>query len=91
MVLAMSIFVGGMLQIIAGLFAFCKENTFFATASCAYGAFYLSLVAEWLLPSITHESSAHAPGETAMGMYLFCWFLFTLFMYIGALHTSKMY
>ena len=51
MIMGMGIFMGGLAQIFAGLQEWKKNNTFGATAFVAYGAFWLSLVALWLIPA----------------------------------------
>src|ERR1043165_10140356 len=49
MIMGMGIFMGGIAQIFAGLQEWKKNNTFGATAFTAYGSFWLSLVALWLI------------------------------------------
>jgi succinate-acetate transporter protein len=57
MILGMGIFYGGLAQIIAGIMEFKKGNTFGTTAFTSYGLFWISLVALWLLPSLTFISA----------------------------------
>ena len=66
MIMGMGIFVGGIAQIFAGLLESKKNNTFGLTAFTAYGSFWLSLVAIWILPSL---GLAEKSDETAMGLY----------------------
>src|SRR6476660_4437521 len=66
MIMGMGIFVGGIAQIFAGLQEWKKNNTFGATAFTAYGSFWLSLVALWLLPK-TSFGAAYASDEKSMG------------------------
>lgn len=89
MIIGMGIFVGGLAQIFAGLQEFKKNNTFGATAFCAYGVFWLSLVAIWLLPKASF-GAAYASNEASMAAYLFIWGLFTLFMFFGTLRLSRL-
>ena len=88
MIMGMGIFMGGMAQLFAGLQEWKKNNTFGATAFTAYGSFWLSLVAIWLIPK-TSFGAAYTSSETALGWYLFMWGLFTLFMFIGTLKMSR--
>lgn len=88
MIMGMGIFMGGIAQIFAGLQEWKKNNTFGATAFTAYGSFWLSLVAIWLLPQ-TSFGAAYKSSETALGFYLLLWGVFTLFMFIGTLRLSR--
>src|SRR5580765_5224112 len=69
MIMGMGIFVGGIAQIFAGLQEWKKGNTFASTAFTAYGSFWLSLVALWLIPK-TSFGAAYKSSETAIGWYL---------------------
>ena len=88
MIMGMGIFMGGLAQLFAGLQEWKKNNTFGATAFTAYGAFWLSLVAIWLIPK-TSFGATYASSEEAMGWYLSLWGLFTFFMFIGTLRLSR--
>jgi Predicted membrane protein len=89
MILGMGIFMGGIAQIIAGIQEWKKNNTFGATAFTAYGSFWLSLVAIWLIPK-TMFGSSFKSSETAVGWYLLLWGVFTLFMFIGTLMANRL-
>ena len=89
MIMGMGIFVGGIAQIFAGLQEWKKNNTFGATAFTAYGSFWLSLVALWLIPN-TSFGAPFKSSETAVGWYLLLWGVFTLFMFIGTLRLSRL-
>ena len=80
MIAAMGFALGGAAQIIAGILEFKNGNTFGGTAFTAYGFFWWSLVLIWWNPLGLASAS-----ETAMGFYLLMWFVFTAFMFIGAL------
>lgn len=86
MIMGMGIFVGGIAQIFAGLLESKKNNTFGLTAFTAYGSFWLSLVAIWILPAL---GLAEKTDETAMGLYLALWGFFTLCMFVGTLRLSR--
>jgi succinate-acetate transporter protein len=89
MIIGMGIFMGGIAQIFAGIQEWKKNNTFGATAFTAYGSFWLSLVALWLIPK-TSFGAAYASDETSVGFYLMLWGIFTLFMFIGTLRLNRM-
>lgn len=87
MIMGMGIFMGGIAQIFAGLQEWKKNNTFGATAFTAYGSFWLSLVALWLIPK-TGFGAEYKSSEVSVGFYLLMWGLFTLFMFIGTLKIN---
>jgi len=86
MIMGMGVFVGGIAQIFAGLLESKKNNTFGLTAFTAYGSFWLSLVAIWILPAL---GLAEKTDETAMGCYLAIWGLFTFCMFLGTFRLSR--
>ncbi len=86
MIMGMGIFVGGIAQIIAGVLESKKNNTFGLTAFTAYGSFWLSLVAIWILPAL---GLAEKSDETSMGIYLAMWGLFTFCMFLGTFRLSR--
>jgi hypothetical protein len=88
MIMGMGIFVGGIAQVFAGLLEWKKNNTFGTTAFIAYGFFWLSLVALWLIPK-TAVGADYRSSENAVGFYLLLWGLFTLFMFVGTLKLNK--
>ncbi|KAI9432803.1 GPR1/FUN34/yaaH family protein [Russula earlei] len=88
MIMGMGIFMGGIAQIFAGLQEWKKNNTFGATAFTAYGAFWLSLVALWLIPK-TSFGTAYASSEAGIAWYLLLWGVFTFFMFIGTLRLNR--
>ncbi|MGE4520670.1 MAG: acetate uptake transporter [Desulfobacteraceae bacterium] len=85
-ILAMGIFYGGIAQIIAGIMEFRKGNTFGTTAFTSYGLFWLSLVA-----LIYMNGKFGIPENTLRveGWYLLLWGVFTFFMWIGTLKSSR--
>ncbi|MFZ4618320.1 MAG: acetate uptake transporter, partial [Rectinemataceae bacterium] len=101
MVMGMGLFVGGLAQVIAGAQEWKKNNTFGATAFTAYGFFWISLVATWVIPKMgfvamdqagggSNSMLAAASGEVAMGCFLALWGLFTLGMFFGTLKLNVM-
>jgi len=87
LVVGMAIFCGGLGQLLAGMWEFPKGNTFGATAFSSYGAFWLSY-ATILLPG---SGIIAAYGEnvdqltSAIGIYLTCWCIVTVFFGIATL------
>ena len=88
MIAGMGVFVGGCAQIIAGIMEYKKNNTFGMTAFCAYGFFWLSLVAIWTFPTL---GIADASSAFSMGFYLVIWGLFTTGMFFGTLKMTRVH
>jgi uncharacterized protein len=76
---------GGIAQFVAGIWEFRTGNTFGAVAFTAYGTFWISFffVVFTALPAVPK-------GEigSALGMYLWAWSIFTIYMLIASLRTS---
>jgi uncharacterized protein len=91
-VLALAVPFGGGAQLLAGMWAFRRGNTFAATAFSSYGAFWLSffLLVQFYAPRIVA-----APGggvaelNTILGLYLFAWGVFTAYMFLASLAGAK--
>jgi succinate-acetate transporter protein len=81
-VIAMAIFVGGLIQVIAGWMAWKKGNTFETVAFTSFGFFWLSFA----FISIAPLGLAKA-GDFSVGLYLMLWGILGLFLLLG---TFKM-
>ena len=87
-VVAMGIAMGGLAQVIAGIFELRNGNTFAGTAFTAYGLFWWSLVIIWVNP-FADVATIAAADATYLAFYLLLWGIFTGFMYIGTLKHNK--
>jgi succinate-acetate transporter protein len=86
---AMGFALGGVAQIIAGIFELRLGNTFAGTAFVAYGFFWLSLIIIWMNPAAEYGILTADPAS--MGIYLLLWGIFSLFMGICTLkHAVSM-
>jgi uncharacterized protein len=86
MVLGLAIFYGGLVQLLAGMWAFRRGETFVAVAFCSYGGgFWLSyfFLTYYIAPHLSHAAAGNA-----IGLYLIGWAIFTFYMTIAALKTS---
>jgi succinate-acetate transporter protein len=86
MVLGLAIFYGGLVQLLAGLWAFRRGETFVAVAFCSYGGgFWLSyfFLVYFIVPHL-----APSIAGNAVGLYLLGWLIFTAYMTIAALRTN---
>jgi uncharacterized protein len=86
MVLGLAIFYGGVVQLLAGLWAFARGETFPAVAFCSYGGgFWLSYF--FLVRYIAPHLAPSVAGQ-AVGLYLLGWLIFTAYMTVAALKTN---
>lgn len=86
MVLGLTIFYGGLVQLLAGMWAFRRGETFVAVAFCSYGGgFWLSYF--FLVYFIAPKLDPALAGD-AIGLYLLSWAIFTFYMTIAALKTN---
>ena len=86
-VLSLALFYGGIVQIIAGIWEFKKNNTFGATAFCSYGAFWL---AYWGLSVYFKPADGMSAADTdvALGFFLLSWTIFTAMLMVAVLRTN---
>lgn len=89
-VLAMAVAFGGSAQLLAGMWAFRRGNTFAATAFTAYGAFWISfwLLVTQFLPSVVKAGGVGEANQIT-GLYLFAWGLFTAYMFVASLAGTR--
>ena len=85
-ILAVALCLGGLAQMIAGIFEMQFKNTFGATAFIAFGFFWISYAMIALLPEINGVSAA---DPVSIGFYLLIFGCFTSFMFISALKHAK--
>jgi succinate-acetate transporter protein len=83
-VLPLALFYGGTVQLLAGMWEFRKANTFGALAFSSFGAFWLAFAAfaKFVAPGLGPDA------ETATGLFLLGWTIFTAYMTIAALRTT---
>jgi len=86
MIMAMGIFYGGISQVIAGIMEYRNGKTFGAVAFTSYGFFWICLVATWVFPRL---GMAEATPAGFMGWFLLLWGVFSMFMTIGTLKSSR--
>ena len=89
-VLAMAIAFGGGAQLLAGMWAFRRGNTFAATAFTSYGAFWISffLLVQFFAAPIK-AAAGEGAVETFVGLYLLSWGIFTAYMFVASLGSAR--
>ncbi|KAF7368699.1 hypothetical protein MVEN_00194500 [Mycena venus] len=89
-VVGMAMFCGGLAQLLAGMWEFPRGNVFGATAFTSYGAFWLSF-GTIFLPGTGIIAAYEGKGDeldSALGIYLFSWFIVTVLLLIASLRKS---
>jgi succinate-acetate transporter protein len=84
-VLGLALFYGGIVQLLAGMWEFRKDNTFGALAFSSYGAFWLSF---WYYITSVVPKLPAADAHNATGLYLLAWLIFTAYMTVASLRTT---
>jgi len=89
-VLPWAIFLGAFAQLIAGLYDFKHNNTFGATAFCAYALFWFGVAMSWMIkmgvfgPAVATTADIKQLGYAFLG-----YFVFSVYMTIGSMGTHK--
>ncbi|MDQ6606071.1 MAG: acetate uptake transporter [Actinomycetota bacterium] len=84
LIAALALAYGGIAQFAAGLWEFRAGNTFGAVAFCSYGAFWISFY------FVVQAAGSVAKNElfSGLGLYLWMWGVFTVYMFIASLRTT---
>jgi len=84
-VLPLALFYGGLVQLLAGMWEFVRNNTFGALAFSSFGAFWLAYAgyARFIVPGLPKSTAFQATG-----LFLAVWGVFTLYMLVASLRTT---
>ena len=85
-VFGMALMVGGLAQVLAGMWEFHAGNTFAGTAFVAYGTFWLSF---WALVQFYVADIPAADVGSALGVYLIAWGIFTAGLFVASFKTTR--
>jgi uncharacterized protein len=83
--LALALVFGGAIQILAGIWAFARRQTFPAVAFCSFGAFY---VAYYLFVHTIAAGLSSADLATATSVFLLAWLILSTYVALAALRVS---
>jgi uncharacterized protein len=88
-VMALALTFGGGAQLLAGMWAFRRGNTFAGTAFTSYGAFWFSfyLLVNVFIPQM--KGATMADVTTFVATYLLAWGIFTTYMFIASLAGAR--
>jgi succinate-acetate transporter protein len=84
-VLGLALAYGGIGQLLAGIWEFRTGNTFGAVAFCSYGGFWISF---YFLVQVQLKNIAPSEVDSALGLYLWMWGIFTAYMFVASLKTT---
>jgi succinate-acetate transporter protein len=84
-VLGLALAYGGGVQLLAGMWAFVKNDTFAAVALSSYGGFWISF---WALSAFFLPKIPVADRADAMALYLFAWAVFSFYMWIVSFRVN---
>jgi len=91
-VVGMALFCGGLAQLLAGMWEFPRGNVFGGTAFTSYGAFWLSYATIFIpgsgISAAYPSSTTSSEFSSAIGIYLFTWFIITFLLLVASLRKS---
>jgi len=79
---------GGLVQLLAGMWEMAIGNTFGATALSSYGGFWIGTAIILTPGGFEIISESGTQFDTAFGIYLFSWFIFTFLLLILTLKST---
>ncbi len=90
LVMSLALAFGGLAQLLAGMWAFRRGNTFAGTAFTSYAAFWFSfyLLVVVFIPLVPKAAGA-SDVENFVGWYLLAWGIFTAYMFIASLAGAR--
>jgi len=84
-----AIFLGAAAQFVAGIMDFKHNNTFGATAFCGYGFFWFAVGMTWWMQNSGAIGKGAAFDAHQLGFAFLAYFIFTVFMTVGAMGANK--
>jgi succinate-acetate transporter protein len=90
LVIPWAIFLGAMAQLFAGIYDFKLNNTFGATAFCSYAFFWFGMAFAWMTQlGVFGKGAMAAADPSQMGFAFLAYFIFTVYMTLGAMGANK--
>jgi uncharacterized protein len=83
--LGLALAYGGLVQLLAGMWAFIKGDTFAAVALSSYGGFWISF---WALNAFFLHQIPSGDQAGALALFLFAWGVFSFYMWIISFRVS---
>lgn len=91
MIIPWALFLGALAQFVAGLYDFKHNNTFGATAFCAYGFFWFGMALSWMFTNgmFGLADKGVVIDMHQLGFAFLGYFIFTVIMTFGAMGANK--
>lgn len=86
-----ALFLGATAQFVAGIFDYKHNNTFGATAFCGYGFFWFGVAMTWMINNgmFGMKAAGAVMDIHQLGFAFLGYFIFTMYMTIGAMGANK--
>ncbi|QRV76941.1 glyoxylate pathway regulator [Ceratobasidium sp. AG-Ba] len=90
-VVGMAMGIGGLTQLLAGMWEFAEGNSLGATGFSCYGGFWISYaLINWPGTGVaeSYVGDAAKQAHDALGIYFMVWFLLTIIIFMGSFRSS---
>jgi uncharacterized protein len=84
----MALAYGGLGQLLAGMWEFKNRNTFGATAFSSFGSFWIGVGLLFVFDVVGRPVGGPLYAGDGVVWFLFCWAVFTTYMFVASLRTS---
>lgn len=84
------IFIGGIVQLLAGMWEFRRNNTIAATVFASYGGF-LAALGLVFLPGINIFGLLGGASHLALGLFFLCWTILSAVLLVGSMRTNRLF
>ncbi len=84
------IFIGGIVQLLAGMWEFRRNNTIAATVFASYGGF-LAALGLVFLPGINIFGFLGGASHLALGLFFLCWTILSAVLLVGSMRTNRLF
>lgn len=91
LIIPWALFLGAAAQFVAGLYDYKHNNTFGATAFCGYGFFWFGVAMTWMISNgmFGMKAAGAVLDIHQLGFAFLGYFIFTMFMTVGAMGANK--
>jgi len=83
------IFIGGIVQLLAGMWEFRRNNTIAATVFASYGGF-LAALGLVFMPGINITGLLGGAAHLALGLFFLCWTILSAVLLVGSMRTNRL-
>lgn len=84
------IFIGGIVQLLAGMWEFRRNNTIAATIFASYGGF-LAALGLVFLPGVNITGLLGGATHLALGLFFLCWTILSAVLLVGSMRMNRLF